>query len=82
LAKQADCYLCSSANILVDSLLHRSKLAKQAYEEDHRVRWYEVRILEIESNDRYRKYKESAHMACLTNPVSQPILIISPISKR
>jgi hypothetical protein len=26
-----------------------------------------------------RKYRESAHMACLTNPISQPCLHISPI---
>jgi hypothetical protein len=39
----------------------------------------EARILEIESNSRYRKYKESAHIACRTNPISQPSLGISPI---
>jgi hypothetical protein len=38
-----------------------------------------IKILEIESNNRYRKYKESAHMACLTNPTGQPSLDISPI---
>jgi hypothetical protein len=38
-----------------------------------------IYILEIESNSRYRKYKESAHMTCLTNPSSQPSLDISPI---
>jgi hypothetical protein len=26
-----------------------------------------------------RKYKEAAHMACITNPISQPSLEISPI---
>jgi hypothetical protein len=30
-------------------------------------------------NSRYRKYKESAHMACSTSPISQPSLDISPI---
>jgi hypothetical protein len=55
------------------------KLAQHANEEGHRVGWDEARILEIESNSRYRKYKESAHMACLTNPISQPSLDISPI---
>jgi hypothetical protein len=44
-----------------------------------RVGWDETRILEIESNSRYRKYKELAHMACLTNLISQPCLDISPI---
>jgi hypothetical protein len=36
-------------------------------------------FLEVESNSKYRKYKESAHMACSTNPISQPSLDISPI---
>jgi hypothetical protein len=29
-------------------------------------------------NSRYRKYKESAHMACLSNPISQPSLTFPP----
>jgi hypothetical protein len=53
-------------------------LAQHAYEEGHRVCWDEARVLEIESNSRYRKYNESAHMACSTNPISQPSLDISP----
>jgi hypothetical protein len=36
-------------------------------------------ILGIESISRYRKYKELAHMACLTNPISQSGLDISLI---
>jgi hypothetical protein len=36
-------------------------------------------VLEVESNSRYRKYKESAHMACSTNSISQPSLDISPV---
>jgi hypothetical protein len=60
-------------------LLEKSKLAQHAYEEGHRVGWNDARVLEIESNSRYRKYKESAHMACLTNSISQPSLDISPI---
>jgi cell wall assembly regulator SMI1 len=35
--------------------------------------------LDIERNRWYRKYKGSAHMACSTNPISQPNLGISPI---
>jgi hypothetical protein len=54
---------------LKEVLLEKSKLAQHAYEEGHRVGWDETRIWEIESNSRYRKYKESAHMACLTNPI-------------
>jgi hypothetical protein len=60
-------------------LLEKSKLVQHAYEEGHRVGWDEARILEIESNSRYTKYKESAHMACSTDPISQPSLEISPI---
>jgi hypothetical protein len=36
-------------------LLEKSKLDLHTYEEDHRVIWDEARILEIESNSRYRK---------------------------
>jgi hypothetical protein len=64
---------------LKDCLLEKSKLAQHAYEEGHRVGWDNCRILEIESNNRYREYKESAHMACLTNPISQPNVDISSI---
>jgi predicted GIY-YIG superfamily endonuclease len=64
---------------LKEGHLETSKLAQHAFEEGHKVDWDEARILEIESNSRYRKYKESAHMACLINPISQPSLDISPI---
>jgi hypothetical protein len=60
-------------------LLEKSKLAQHAYEEDHRVVWDKARVLDIENNSRFRKYKESAHMACSTNLISQPSLDISPI---
>jgi hypothetical protein len=44
------------------------------------LRWeIPIRILEIESNCRYRNYKKSAHVARLTNPISKPGLYISPI---
>jgi predicted GIY-YIG superfamily endonuclease len=64
---------------LKEGLLDKSKLAQHAYIEGHRLGWDEARVLEIESNSRYRKYKESAHMTCLTNPISQPSLDISPL---
>jgi hypothetical protein len=41
--------------------------------------WDEARILDIESHNKYRKYKEAAHMACSVNPISQPSLDVSPI---
>jgi hypothetical protein len=53
---------------------------KHAYEEGHRVGWDDDRILKIGSKNRHRKYKESVHMACLTNPISQPRLEISSLS--
>jgi hypothetical protein len=64
---------------LQQGLLEKLKLAHHAYEEGHRVGRDDARIWEIESNSRYRKYKESVHMECLTNPISQPSLDISHI---
>jgi hypothetical protein len=64
---------------LEEGLLEKSKLAQHAYEEVHRVVWDEARIWEIESNSRHRKYKESAHVACLITRISQPRTDISPI---
>jgi hypothetical protein len=52
---------------LQQGLLEKSKLTQHAYEEGHRAGWDDARVLEIESNSRYRKYKESAHMTCLTS---------------
>jgi hypothetical protein len=45
-----------------EGLLEKSKLAQHVCEDGHRVIWNEARILDLESNSRYRKYKESAHM--------------------
>jgi hypothetical protein len=43
-----------------EGLLENSKLAQCAYEEGHSVIWNEEKFLEIKSNSRYKKYKESA----------------------
>jgi hypothetical protein len=59
-------------------LLEKSRLAQHAYEEGHRVGWDEARNLEIKSNSRGRKYKESAHIICLTKPISEASLVTSP----
>jgi hypothetical protein len=59
---------------LKEDLLEKSKLVHHAYEEGHIVISDETRILEIESNSRSRKYKESAHMACLKTRIRQPSL--------
>jgi hypothetical protein len=71
--------LCEHRHNLKEGLLEKFKLAQHAYKEGHRVIWDETRILEIESNSRRRKYKESAKMACLKTPISQPSLDVSPI---
>jgi hypothetical protein len=42
-----------------------------------RLRW--CKDFGIESNSRYRKYKDFTHMTCLTNPISQLSLDVSPI---
>jgi hypothetical protein len=65
-------------HILKDGLTEKSKLAQHAYEEGQRVGWDEARIFKIESNSRYRKHNASTHMECLTNPISQLTLDISP----
>jgi hypothetical protein len=59
---------------LKEDLLEKPKVAQHACEEGQRVGRDEARSLEIESNSKYRKYKKSAHMACLINPISQPQL--------
>jgi hypothetical protein len=63
---------------LKQGLLDKSKLAQHAYE-GHRVCWKEATVLQVESNIIWRKYKEAAHMAVATEPISQPSLEISPI---
>jgi hypothetical protein len=54
-------------------------LAQHAFEEGRQISWNEAKILQIEVNSRQRKYKESAHMACMENPISQPSWEFLPI---
>jgi hypothetical protein len=63
---------------LKNGLLDKSKLAQYAFEEGHQISWNKAKILQIEVNSRQRKYKESAHMACMENPISQPSLEFPP----
>jgi hypothetical protein len=72
-------WFCKHWHNLKEGLIEKSKLAQYAYEEGLRVGSGEARILEIETNSRYRKYKESAHIECIINPISQPSLDISPL---
>jgi hypothetical protein len=62
---------------LTQGLLEKSKLAKHAYEEGHKICWSEAKILQIEPNTAYRKYMESAHMSLLDHLISHPSLDIS-----
>jgi hypothetical protein len=63
---------------LAQHLLENSKLAQLAYEEGHKICWKEAKVLLIEPNTTYRKYKESAHMSLIDHPISQLSLDISP----
>jgi hypothetical protein len=62
-----------------DGLTEKSYVVQLACEEGHRIRWNEERILDVENNSRYRKYRQSTHMACLTNLITQPTLDFSQI---
>jgi predicted GIY-YIG superfamily endonuclease len=64
---------------LTQGLLEKSQVAQYAYEEGHKICWNEAKVLHIEPNTTYRKYKESFHMSLLDHPISQPSLGISPI---
>jgi hypothetical protein len=52
----------------------KSKLALLAYEERNMFDWTQASFLQCESNATYRIYKETAHMLCSNNPISQPSL--------
>jgi hypothetical protein len=64
---------------LTQSLLEKSKLAQHAYGQGHKICWNEAKVLQIESNTTYTKYKESAHMSLIDHPFNQPNLDISSI---
>jgi hypothetical protein len=48
---------------MTEGLLEKSKLAQHAYEEGHNICWNEAKVLQIEPNTTYKKYKKSAHMS-------------------
>jgi hypothetical protein len=64
---------------LTQGLIEKSKLVKHVYEEGHKICSEEVKVLQIEPNSTYRKYKLSAHVSLVDHPISQPSLDISPI---
>jgi hypothetical protein len=41
--------------------IEKSKLTQRAYEEGHKIRWEEPKVLQIDPHSTYRKYKEFAH---------------------
>jgi hypothetical protein len=66
-------------NNLKQGLMEKSRFAKHACEEGHCIQWKEAKVVQTEANNMCRKYKASAHMACVMNPVSHPSLEISPL---
>jgi hypothetical protein len=42
---------------LTQGLLEKSKCAQHAYEEGHKICWKDAKVLQIEPNTTYRKYK-------------------------
>jgi hypothetical protein len=62
---------------LKNGRLDKSKLDQHAFEEGHQISWNEAKILKIEVNSKHRKYKESVHIACMENPISQTSLEFS-----
>jgi hypothetical protein len=46
-------------------------LVQHAYKEGHKIWWKEAKVLQIEPDATYRKYKESTHMSLVGCPMSQ-----------
>jgi hypothetical protein len=55
-------------------LLETSNVAQHAYEEGHKICLKEAKVLQIELNTAYRKYKKSVHMSLVNHPISQSSL--------
>jgi hypothetical protein len=64
---------------LTQGLLEKSKSAHHAYEDGHKLCCKEEKVLQIEPNTTYRKYKESVNMSMVDHPNSKHSLHISPI---
>jgi hypothetical protein len=62
---------------LKEDHIEKLQFAQHMFEEGHQVCWDEAKILHVEHNSRYRKYKESVPMECLESTVSQPNLDFS-----
>jgi hypothetical protein len=57
--------------------LERFRCVQDLVEENHCILWMEFKILEIETNSVFRKYKKEAYTSCLQNPISRPSTDIS-----
>jgi hypothetical protein len=60
---------------MTQCLFEKSKSAQHAYKEGHKICWKEAKILQIELNTMYRKYKEYAHMALTNHSTDQSTLL-------
>jgi hypothetical protein len=78
-AKQKEVRIKEQKYDLTQGLLEKSKLAEHVYEERQRICWNEAKVLQVEANTTYGKYKESAHVSLIDHPISQPRLDICPI---
>jgi hypothetical protein len=54
-------------------------LAAHAFEEGPRVVWDQAVILDVESNSLRRKYKETVHIMCCNNSISQASVEMSSL---
>jgi hypothetical protein len=59
--------------------LERSILAQHSFEKNRCIVWMEAKILEVEINSVYKKYKEAAYLSCSQKPINKPNNKISPI---
>jgi hypothetical protein len=71
-SKRLEVFITEHKHNLTQGLLEKSKLVQDAYEEDQKIYWKEAKVLQIEPNTTYGKYKESVHMSLVTHPASQP----------
>jgi hypothetical protein len=65
-------YATNLAKNLNEGLPDKSKLVQHTYDEGNKAGWDGARILEIESNDKYRKYNRPIWHA-------QPIRSANPV---
>jgi hypothetical protein len=67
---------------LKQGLLEKSNIVQHACEEVLQICYKETKALQIEHNNTFSKYRDSAHMSLVAHPISEPSLDISPIWTR